>query len=152
MTQTSPLKNGRILQRMAYVAVVVVLLGGGYYGFCMRETVRNAYAASWVASMVVEHLRSNNNQWPRSWDELKDDYETCTARSGRPWTFEELSTRTIVDWQADPKELLTLSADRETEQFQVIKLADGSDDHWRRQNPNQMILEYLRLNLATDQR
>ena len=106
--------------------------------------MHNSYAVWWVANMVVEHMKANNNQWPKNWDELRDDYQTRTERSGEPWSFEELAGRTNIDWQTDPADLLVKSGDHQTAQFRVITLSDGTDSHWQGREPNQIILKYLR--------
>ena len=134
--------------RIGCIIIVVLLLGSGYYLHRVDQSIRNSYAVWWVASMVVEHLKANDNQWPKNWDDLRDDYETCTERSGRPWSFEELSSRAEIDWGGDPAELLAQSKESETVRFRVIKLTDGTDAHWQRREPNQIILDYLRLNAS----
>lgn len=130
------------------MVVVVLLLGAGYYIHRVNQGIRNSYAVWWVADMVVEHLKANDNQWPQNWDDLRDDYETCIERSGQPWSFAELSSRTQIDWQADPRQLLTQSKGDQTAQFRVVTLSDGTDSHWQSREPNQIILKYLRSNIA----
>jgi hypothetical protein len=72
-----------------------------------RNIVANqtTYAARFVAHMCVEHMKENNQTWPRSWAELRDDYEPCLARSVQSWTFAELQERVGVDWTFDPSNL-----------------------------------------------
>ena len=127
---------------------VAVVLAGACALYRVNQDTRNAYAVWWTADVVVEHLKANDNEWPRSWSDLRDDYQTCVERSGQPWSFDELTNRTEVDWQADPAELLTQSKGHTTAQFRVITLADGTDSHWERREPNQIILDYLRLSMS----
>lgn len=126
------------------MVVLVAILTGGYILHRTNETVRNSYAVLWVANMVVEHMKGNDNQWPSDWDELRDDYKTCTDRSGTPWAFEDLSSRTQIDWEAVPADLLAQSDGQATPRFRVITLTDGTDSHWESSEPNQIILDYLR--------
>ena len=88
------------------------------------------------------HLAANHEVWPHSWDELRDDYETCVKTSGRPWSFEELSRRVVVDWKADTKKLERAVADGSD--FRVIWLRDGTAASWKGREPNQIVRNYLR--------
>jgi hypothetical protein len=93
--------------------------------------------------MVVMHMQANDGQWPANWDDLRDDYQTCVERSGKPWTFTELSQRVVVDWEADPHQLLKQSMGHETAPFRVITLSDGTTSHWDSHEPNQIVFDYL---------
>jgi hypothetical protein len=125
------------------VAVVVALGAGAWTVYLALESVHNAYAVWWVADMVVEHMKANDGAWPNDWDDLRDDYETCTARSGRPWSFEDLSTRVTVDWHAQPSRLAEQARRDSVSPFRVIWLANGSESHWEGMEPNQIIVRYL---------
>lgn len=108
------------------------------------NTIRNCYAQWWVADMVMEHLDANEQRWPRSWSDLRDDYYVCTKRSGTPWTFEELSERVTVDWEIETDSLRRLALGSDQPTFRVIWPTDGSSAHGERREPNAMIAEYLR--------
>jgi hypothetical protein len=109
------------------------------------NAVRNYYAQWWVADMVTLHLDANHQQWPRSWDDLVDDYEVCVARSGRPWSFEELSERVVVDWNTETQYLRTIPPQRgRPPLFRVIWARYGSTAPLGRKEPNTIIAEYLR--------
>ncbi len=94
--------------------------------------------------MVVEHLDANDGEWPKNWNALRDDYQTCVKRSGRPWEFEQLRTRVAVDWDANPKKLINDSDASDIAAFRVIWLRDGTNSYWEGYEPNQIILRYLR--------
>lgn len=127
------------------IAILAAMLAAALFvAYSVNERIRGSYAVSWVASMVIEHLKANDGRWPRNWDELRDDYQSCVRRSGEPWTFAELSNRVAVDWDADPQQLLSQSSTTETAGFTVIRLVDGADSHWQSREPNDMILHYLR--------
>lgn len=133
------------------VALCVLAFGVIAYSFLqIRSTIHNSYAVWWVADMVVEHMEANSGEWPANWSDLRDDYETCVSRSGRPWRFEELRSRVEVDWSADPQSLLADSAGSDTASFRVIWLRDGTESHWAHAEPNQIILEYLRSRTTAD--
>lgn len=88
--------------------------------------------------MVIEHLKANDNAWPKGWDDLRKPYETCVLRSGRPWSFDELRDRVDVDWGADAKS--RLKTDQTT---RAIWLRDGTNAYWENHEPNRLIREYL---------
>ncbi|HEX2476243.1 MAG TPA: hypothetical protein VHK01_15940 [Lacipirellulaceae bacterium] len=135
----------RKVYRNVAVLVVVAVLGTG--AWCLYRTldgIRDAYAVWWVADMVVEHMIANQGAWPRDWDELRDDYQTCVARSGQPWSFEELRSRVIVDWSVDPKRLAAIASRGTRPPFRVIWLANGRENYWERREPNQIIAEHLK--------
>ncbi len=126
----------------------VLILGAGYFLHRTNHLIQNAYAAWWVGDLVVEHLKNNDNHWPRNWDDLRDEYEAGVMRSGQPFSFDELSSRIKIDWDANPAEFLARSAGHEDAQFRVIFLADGTECHVDSHEPNQVVLEYLRSNLS----
>lgn len=131
----------RTLFILVAVAAVVSFAVSTMIG--VNNTIRGSYAVWWVASMCIEHMEANNGEWPRKWDDLRDDYQTCVARSGEPWTFDELSSRTEVDWDANPIELLSIADDSDVA-LRVIWLRSGSDSHWSGREPNTMVLDYLK--------
>lgn len=134
----------RIVRRAVMALVVVALLVGGYSLYRFNESIRNAYCAWWVADMVVGHMEANEGKWPTNWDDLRDDYLTAVKRSGQPWSFAELSQRVVINWAAEPAQLLKQSAGQEWAAFKVITLSDGTTIRWGIHEPNQIILEYLR--------
>lgn len=131
-------------KRIFLAIVVIAAIGCAVGGYLIDRTTRNAYAVWWVADMVVEHLRANEQEWPRSWEDLQDDYETCVSRSGQPWTFEQLRSRVTVDFNADVEKLRASAKEDSEPDFRVIWLSDGRDDHLGRREPNTIIFDYLR--------
>jgi hypothetical protein len=136
----------RRFARLIVASLVILGLGLSYLGYrlsALNEGIRNSYAEWWVADMVIEYLQANHDAWPRGWSDLRQPYENCVKRSGRPWTFEELQARVDVDWQADPKQLAA-AAERQDTTFRVIWPRDGTDSSWELHKPNQMIYDYFR--------
>ena len=128
---------------------LLVLLGtASYIVHSVNQTIRDSYAVWWVADMVIEHLHANNDAWPTSWDDLRDDYQTCVNRSGQPWQFAELRTRVAVDFAVDSQQLNDRIRQQEQPDFRVIWLQDGSDVHWQSREPNTMIFDYFKGNVA----
>jgi hypothetical protein len=131
--------------RLATTVLVLIAGGGAVYLVSRSDAaVRNAYAAWWVADMVIEYLETHGGAWPRGWDDLQEPYEECVRRSGRPWSFEDLRGRVEVDWGADPARLAVASGDATGPPFRVIWLRGGGQAHWEGHEPNRMVLDYLR--------
>ena len=134
------------LAKRTLLAAFVACVAWAFFAYrSMDATIRNAYAQWWVADMVTLHLEANDESWPNSWDELRDDYETSIKTSGRPWSFEELCQRVVVNWNVDTRELKMVVADGLD--FRVIWLRDGTTSHWYSREPNQIISDYLRLKM-----
>jgi hypothetical protein len=130
--------------------IAAVVLGIPFAGWMayqhITEVVHDSYAVWWVAGMVIEHVDANAGQWPQSWEELRDDYQTCVERLGEPWSFEELRSRVCVDWTANATDLRKSALESDKAKFRVVWLADGSSVHWEGAEPNQLIYEYLSKN------
>ena len=112
----------------------------------VNQTIRNAYAMWWVADMVLVHLDTNNSERPKCWEDLRDDYDVCVARSGQPWSFEELKGRVFVNWEINSSELA--SEIKKGKVVDVIKLRDGTQSHWEGHDPNEMIANYFAKKIA----
>ena len=96
----------------------------------VREATRSSHATQLVAFMCVDHMISNNQNWPAGWDDLKDDFKVNPAyirygQRGEPaWTRSDLKRRVKVDWKPDLdllkndsgcKPLIWISNDKERE-------------------------------------
>ncbi len=141
--------------RKYFRKLLLVILAAGIVGAFstyrhIDNKIRNSYAQWWVADMIILHLDANGQSWPQSWQDLRDDYDVCVQRSGRPWTFEELSKRVVVDWSVETQSLRNLPAQQSQAPFRVIWLSDGSLAHWQKREPNKMIAEYLRIRPPID--
>ena len=129
----------RLLVPVLAVAAVVV----GWIAYDTNRAIRNSYAQWWAADMVAKHLEANDNKWPRSWDELRDDYEACVAKSGQPWTFDEIQRRVIIDFNVQTDSLIEISRETNEPDLNVIRAADGTKYNWQEREPNTIIFNYL---------
>ena len=132
-----------VLLRVGIAMLAVAVLVGGWLAYDANRAMRNSYTQWWAADMVTEHLKSNDNRWPRSWDELRDDYDTCVNRSGSPWTFDEIRQRVTIDFAATTASLTETALQENKPNFNVIRAADGTDYHWQGHEPNTIIFNYL---------
>jgi hypothetical protein len=106
--------------------------------------IRNAYAAEWAGSLIVDHLRQHADRWPKSWNDLRPVYEQHIARVGRPWSFEELQERVDIDWKVDVIELRRTALDERRPTTIVIQRKDGVAEHFQGADPNAIIRNYFR--------
>ena len=66
--------------------------------------VKDSYAVDWASEFLIQHLSANNNRWPKSWDDLRDEYDQAVKHGQTPAvTWQELKDRVVIDWSADPK-------------------------------------------------
>lgn len=62
------------------------------------EVVPDAYAQWWTGSMLVEYMKEHDDRWPKSWDDLREEYAACVKQSGSaPWDFDDLRNRVEID-------------------------------------------------------
>jgi hypothetical protein len=136
----------RILNTIAIVTVLGLLAAAGYGIWMLKkasELSRDSDAVLLVAEMVVEHLEANGEEWPRSWDDLRDDYKVCKGRSEQPRTFEELRELVCVDWSATSASMMKAVSENARPTAKVIWLANGGTVHWRGGEPNQIVFNHF---------
>ncbi len=129
---------------VALLVVCLLLVLGFQVIRAIENSSRNAYALWWVGSMVVDHLKSNSDEWPTCWDDLRDDYDAGVELSGQPCTFDELRNQVEVDWDIDPRNLRELPPLKDgNAPFRVVRLRDGREVYYHGREPNRMIHRYL---------
>ena len=108
----------------------------------IREAQRGN-TVGWVARMAVSHMQANSGSWPRSWDELQDDYKTVVCEFGQPWQFEELRENVQIDWDAD---LDCLREQLKTGDYNInlVKMRDQPPLQKRVDEANEVIVDYIR--------
>lgn len=110
--------------RLAAASIVIAasLAYAIWYGLKFVEsTVGPRYAIEWTSVFILEHLDENNHQWPRDWEDLRDEFES--RGSGYAWSFQELQTLVVVRWD------IQLPEDRQRftdDSFRVIELPDSN--------------------------
>jgi hypothetical protein len=149
MTEGSKDRPIKSRWRRRYVILGALVLSLSVFGYVsfhdLGETVPDAYAQWWVAAMVISYMEWNEGSWPRDWEDLKVPYEISVGESGRVFSsLDELRTRVAIDFAADPAELSKVREAKGERPFRVIYLRNGKDHYWMGNEPNLMILQYLR--------
>ena len=124
-----------------------VLGGFAFFVYSVVDTVTvvvpNAYALEWASVFVIEHLEANENRWPTSWADLKDEFDRQVASGHAPApTWQELQSRVVIDWDVNVDSLVTADPKKDPP-FRAIWLSDGTNSHWEGSEPNRKVLEYL---------
>jgi hypothetical protein len=120
------------------------------------DVPRQAYAVWWTADLVIAYMERHDGAWPRNWEDLRALAEGATevTESSEPnghvivefrpkASVEELQGHVIVDWDANPDELIRAPRKEGSPPFRVIYLRNGKSTHYEGREPNQMILDYL---------
>lgn len=127
------------------LALTLPLVGFAIFNsYRVNETTRNSLAAWKAADMVVLHLASNNNEWPRDWQSLEDDFSRLYQI--HEWSFDEISRRVTIDFNVKTSSLETTGSDKNPN-FRVIYPSDGTDIHPDMPNPNALIKKFLKSDL-----
>jgi hypothetical protein len=136
----------KILNSIAIVTVIGLLAAAGFGIWMLKkasELSRDSDAVLLVAEMVVEHLEASGDEWPRGWEDLRDDFQVCKGRSEQPRTFEELRELVCVDWTATAASLTKAVSETAKPTTKVIWLANGGSVHWKGGEPNQIVYSHF---------
>jgi hypothetical protein len=129
--------------------VVLAVIGSAVFAvltvFTLRSVVAlpsDAYAADWTAVFVIEHLKSSDNLWPGSWDDLHDEFDRMAEPTHYAWTFDELQQR--VDLRFDVTAQQVQNADPPLVVFQLTsgRMVSYNGDS------NLLIRDYLKAGLG----
>lgn len=111
------------------------------------ETVPDMYGQWHTANMIVAYMGDHEDQWPKSWDDLKPYSE----RQAEWWTFEELQNRVRVDFNADVNSLKSAPVNPDGRvTIEVVELTSGKRVYYEGAEPNQLIWEYLQHRVAAE--
>jgi len=135
--------------------LVLALLGwAAWYGYRIVLTVSQiptAYAAWDTGNLLVEYMRSNNNRWPSSWDDLlsvinNNPTNQIQFRGASPGDTNyalSLRQKVAIDWKFDPSR---------TNQSSPVTRADGTKFPvvWDGAEPNDIVHNYLKESARTN--
>jgi len=107
--------------------------------------IPDAYAAWATGDLIIFHMQTHSNQWPRSWDELLSNTNEFIAKHGGiNGSPEDIPSMVSVQWYVDPEYLAGYPDNLESRPFSVVSRKDGSPFYIVWIEPNQMILDYLK--------
>lgn len=138
-----PHRRARTWPILAVAAVVLVVLVLSVVYRSVTRAVENAYAVWNVADLIVDHMRANDDQWPRGWSDLAD---ACRARHPTDDVdrmMDHYHERVEVDFSADPRALKAAPFDPATQQrpFDVVRHRHPPHSYYS--EPNVIIWSYL---------
>jgi hypothetical protein len=136
------------LRRKITIAVVLTIFGVvAYFGYGIIYTLQRipeAYAAWDTGTLLVEYMKSHENRWPSSWDDLlsvvrsnsEDQVMFRGAKTGDTNYAALLRTKVSINWKFDPS--------RGGQSLPITRL-DGTKFPivWEGAEPNEMVHRYL---------
>jgi hypothetical protein len=135
------------VKKLVICLLLVAAIGAAIVGYVMYvqfgEMIQDCYAQWRMADMLIDYMERSGGAWPRNWEDLREPYETCSGRSGRHWSFDELQKRIGVRFDANLAQLAKASNSGDKPPFQVVYLRNGEQHYWSGHEPNSMILQYL---------
>jgi len=136
-------RNKKIVLGMALAIIGAV----AYFAIGILYTLshlKEAYAAWDTGTLLVEYMRSHDDRWPSSWDDLltilNTDYGRTIllrgAQAGDIVYARSLGSMVAVDWTFNP---------RQPDYNKPISRPDGTAFPvvWKGAEPNEMVSEYL---------
>ncbi len=139
-------------KRILILAMAVLgIVGWLVYGFFHTYAhIPEAYAAWDTGTLLVEYMKSHDNRWPSSWDDLLSVVESEAGRrialrggqAGDLRYARSLREKVRVDWNFDPSR---------PQRSQPVTRLDGAAFPvvWRSAEPNTMVREHLEEHAST---
>ena len=106
----------------------------------MARTAQERNALAHVRDMVIVHCIRSNGEWPRSWEDLADDFEPANSRYGTQ-AMDVLKEIVVIDFTIDLNAVLADEAPHDT--LLVIRLKHGAESE-AVHAINKRLLDYLR--------
>ena len=129
---------------LAVFVVIGLLLVGVRFVIGVLQVPRNAYATWDGACLVIDHMRRNNNEWPKDWKELGATLSIGGGVTRNGLTIEDLRQRLLIDFDVKSENLTRATIVNGRPDFRVIRLRNGNDTHWEHAEPNTLVYEYLK--------
>jgi hypothetical protein len=142
------------LRRKIITGIVLAILGFAvYFGYRIFYTVRHipeAYAAWDTGTLLVEYMKSYDDRWPSSWDDLLSIISNSSnqitffgAGAGDTNYAFSLRKKVAIDWKFNPSQ---------RDQSSPVTRLDGGKFPvvWEGAEPNEMIRAFLRTSTNTN--
>jgi hypothetical protein len=124
---------------LAVFVVVGLLLVGVRFVIGVLQVPRNAYATWDGACLVIDHMRRNNNEWPKDWKELGATLSIGGGVTRNGLTIEDLRQRLLIDFDVKSENLTRATIVNGRPDFRVIRLRNSNDTHWEHAEPNTLV-------------
>jgi len=141
----------RLLLVFAVLFVAVVAMVGYDIYQLVHYKIPESYDAWTTGILVVGHLQTHSNQWPRSWDDLES-----ATNLNRPMSvfvpIEHLRQAVKIDWKVDVKHLQQIAHTNPNVAIHVVTRLDGTPLQavWGPDTePNAKIMNYIKSTLTT---
>ncbi len=135
--------------RLLWFVLGAAFTGASVFGYFMYQAVQsilgNPYYVWHASAMVIDYMRTHDNRWPTSWDDLSKT-NPAPGESGGFQNFDEVKKNVVIDWNARPEVLVNAKFDDDNDDqpaFRVIWLRNGRSIHWSCAEPNRLIWDYL---------
>ena len=130
----------RLVQVAIVLSVLVTIVFAATWTISFLKQVvgipHEAYASDWTAAFVIDHVRSTG-EWPKNWDDLRDEYDRLAVPAHYAWTFEELQMLVKVDWNTDVSQIRLSKTP-----VVLIRLTSGRRVSFNG-DPNQLIYDFV---------
>lgn len=126
-----------------FITAIILFIFGCLSTFILYKTAtyaKDTYALLQTATILVDYLYSNNNNWPSCWEDLKPFYDK--SQPG-PYSFEELKTKIYIDFSFIPLKKNNLERLNKNSSSPVIYLIKNRKNAYVSES-NMIILEYLK--------
>ena len=129
------------------VLIVFFLFMCGVAGVTMymlskaEDGVKDDFAPFWAAELIVEHLKSNEDRWPASWEDLRITWDFISAEGWKygDQPFEDMQKRVVVDFGADAGTVASSAGAP-----RLVSRAKSPEEEFTGEDPNTRIHDYLR--------
>ena len=134
---------------VALVLVIGYLVWTGYRIWDLTKyKIRDAYAGWETGLLIIDHLKTHTNAWPKGWADLQAVAKS-RKENGKPvyWPESDLANRVSVEWNTSPQQRLQAAKADGNPPVRWVTRRDGGliKPVWgEHRDPNRMIIEYLR--------
>ena len=123
------------LTTVSVICVVVIVVSGNM----VIEHSNEMYAKWKMGDRIVEYLRAHDNEWPESWAELEDHFESTD------WKHWLIETKPLIyidfsvskDWIC--KNLQAIRSGKHV----LVSTRSGDTSHYESGDPNKIICDYF---------
>jgi hypothetical protein len=118
--------------------LLILIIIGVYYYYHINHDLVEAYEAEWAGEMCVEYMKTHNDGWPSSWDELTSTFSAISVNHGHPFSFNDIRNAIIIDWSFKPMEYKLDAGPPH-----AFSERDGHSNYWSGHRPDEIVYRYL---------